>query len=215
MRRRKALDVGKRGSRGILNHFKKKKIGDAQVVEPIRDGGMPANTIQCIAEDEQRANAGVKERLDAQLIARAEEAARSGIPNGKSEISHEVFHTLFAPRLVGTQDEFRISGFGSALLTVGPQGGNQVLPAVYAGVGDNPGIAVQSEELVLVTGLGCNAQKGVSKPDLTAKPSALRVWSAKREKVCEPLKKNTVNRGAVEIEDADNSAHGGFGDAQT
>jgi hypothetical protein len=144
------MDVGEGRGGCILNHIKEEKIGNAQVIQPVRDDGMLTNAIERVAENEQRSEVGVEERFDAHLIARAENAARPGIPNGKDEISNEMFHTLLAPGLVSAQNEFGVSGSRKAVVAVGLQGGHQVTPAIDAGVGNNPGLAIETERLAIV-----------------------------------------------------------------
>ena len=68
---RQPVDVRERGSRWITDHVEEEKIGDREIIQSSRDGGMPANTVERVAQDHDRTDAGIIEGLDPELIARA------------------------------------------------------------------------------------------------------------------------------------------------
>ena len=64
------MDVRERGSRGFPDHVKEEKIGDRKIIQSPRDGGMLADTVEGVAKDYDRADAGIVEGFDSELIAR-------------------------------------------------------------------------------------------------------------------------------------------------
>ena len=105
---------------------------------------MPSHAVERIAEDETRPYARVKKRLDAKMIARAEQPLLRPIPNGKGEISDQALQAIFAPGVVGVKDQFDIR---APLNPRPPRRGDLVpefVPSIDARIGRNPHLAVET-----------------------------------------------------------------------
>jgi hypothetical protein len=155
--------------------------------------------VQGIAEDEGIAGAGVEEGFDSEVITSAEKASLPGIPDGEGKITDQVIDAIFAPDLIGAENQFDVWHVVKRLRNVRSEPGNQVAAAVHTGVSDDPGVAVQSEGLMLVLGLDRRLQKRMAEANLTMAPDPLRVWPAKSKGVRQPSQQDAVDRGPVEI----------------
>jgi hypothetical protein len=101
----------------------------------------------------------VKERADAEVVARAEQGAILGVPDYVGKVAEDVARRFLAPPLVGAEDQFAVrvgspgtSEFGQEFLTVidttierdGKAGGRRIRgrdPARNAGFGPETPVA--------------------------------------------------------------------------
>src|SRR5262245_14915695 len=113
---------------------------------------MQAHAIEGVAEDERLAELRVVERLDAEVVARAEEAMFEGVPNRKREVADQMCRALISPRTVGAEDQLRIPGISSNRLARVVQRGGELVPRVDARVGDDEATAVDGERLFICPG---------------------------------------------------------------
>src|SRR5205085_10985827 len=67
-----------------------------------------AQRVQGVAENKTVAGAHEEERLDAEMIARAEETPLAFVADRKSEITEQMVDALFSPFQIGVQDQFVI-----------------------------------------------------------------------------------------------------------
>ena len=104
MRGRQPLDVRERGSRGFPDHVEEEKIGDREIIQSSRDGRMPADTVERVAKDHDRADAGIVEGFDPELIARTKELLGGRIPNCERKITTQMFHARRAPFRISSKD---------------------------------------------------------------------------------------------------------------
>ena len=161
MGRGEPLNVGKTRGGWILICVEKQKIGDGEVVQPVRDCGMLANAIESIAEYEGLAHTSVEERLDSQMIASTEEALPGAVPNGEGKIAEQAVDTALAPGLVGTQDEFDIGRIRREIfVALGSQSRDQIAARIDTGIGDDPYFAIEGAGLAFMLGFfGCFQQR--------------------------------------------------------
>src|SRR6516164_11132739 len=104
MRGRQPLDVRKRGSRWISDHVEEEKIGDREIIPSSRDGRMPTDTVERVAEDQDRADAGIVEGFNPELIARTKKPFVARVPNCEGKITSQVFHARRAPFRISPKD---------------------------------------------------------------------------------------------------------------
>jgi hypothetical protein len=98
---RKTLNVFEDRRRVILIHAKQQIVADRNLIQCVR---VTAQLIQRATEFEVTRDVSVEERLDAEVIARAEETLLSFVPDRKRKVADEVFDAVFAPRFVSVED---------------------------------------------------------------------------------------------------------------
>ncbi len=103
MCRRQPADIRERSSLGFPDHVEEKKIGNREIIQSSRDGGMPADTIERVAENQDRADASIVKGFNPKLIARTKQFLIGCIPNRKSKITAQMFHARRAPFRVGAE----------------------------------------------------------------------------------------------------------------
>ena len=106
---RQAVNRGKAGRRRILDRAEDQEIADGVFVEVARHRRVQADTRQRVAEHQAVRHLGVEERLDAELIASAEEASAPGIPDGEDEVAADVGEARLTPNLVCVQEHTRVA----------------------------------------------------------------------------------------------------------
>jgi hypothetical protein len=87
---------------------------------------------------------------------------------------------------------------------------DQVSARVYAGVGDDPDLAVEGERLALLFGFIGGFQEGVAEADMAVNPYFLGVGTAERHEVRHQSKQMAIHRRSIEMYDANDSAHSEF-----
>ena len=142
---------------------------------------MQANAVERVADDDRRAEPGVEKRLDAQLIARAEQALSRCVPDEEGEVAGEVRHTLLAPPTVGAEDQLGIGGIDARLAVASLlKLGDEVGARIDARVGDDPALAVECQRLRFPFGLAGDFEQRVAKASIAAHFHGRPVWTAKR-----------------------------------
>ena len=71
---------------------------------------MQADAVERVAEDNRLPELGVEERLDAEMIPRAEQTMLRLVPHGEREVAEQVRHAILTPGAVGAENQFRIGG---------------------------------------------------------------------------------------------------------
>src|SRR5581483_6043936 len=104
MSSRKALHVREYADGRILNPAEQEEVANGPFIQPIRYGRVLADAIKRVAKDQRVARHGVKERLDAEMIAGAQQPPLPAVPDGKCEIAQQMFHTALTPGVVRMQD---------------------------------------------------------------------------------------------------------------
>src|SRR3989442_860182 len=168
---------------------------------------MLAYAIQRIAEYEDCGGMRIKEWLHAKLVARAKQAAARAIPNGKSEITEQVLDAVFTPDAIGAQQQFDIGGAALDVFAASRQLRDEVVLCIHARIRHDPHSAVEREWLLFVLGLPCRPEQCVAKSDIAVYPDPLCVRAAESHEFCHACEQTAVNRGAIEVKDARNSAH--------
>src|SRR5262249_46647022 len=101
VRRRQAAYVGETGGVGLQLVTEEEKVGYRLVVQLAGDVRMPTEAPERVAEQQAaRWQGGVEERLPAQLVSRAEQPARSTVPDRERKITEQARRTLVAPRQI-------------------------------------------------------------------------------------------------------------------
>ena len=108
MRSRQPPNAGEARPGRLLDAPNAKKIGDRLIVERARHARVQPDAVQRAAEDEEAGALGVEERLDAEVVPRAEQPATLAVPDGEREVAEQVPHARLAPDSVGVQDEGRV-----------------------------------------------------------------------------------------------------------
>src|SRR2546426_9083599 len=168
---------------------------------------MPAYAIQRIAENESCGGMRIKEWLHAKLVARAKQAAAKAVPNRKSEITEQVFNAVFTPDTIGAQQQFHIGDAALDVFAASRELRYEVLLRIHARVGYDPHAAVQREWLLFVLGLLGRPEQCVAESDIAVYPDPLRVRAPESHEFCHACEQARVNRSAIEVKDAGNSAH--------
>ena len=91
---------------------------------------------------------GIEEGAGADEVAKAEETACGGIPEGEGVVTNQVGEGLLAPFLVGVEDEFFVGGGGGDGGAVLFELAAEVVAAVEADVADEPDAAVDGAGLL-------------------------------------------------------------------
>src|SRR5438552_7529620 len=149
VRRRYALNIGKRRGGWVLVQIEQQKIGDGKVIQFIRDCWMLPDAVQSVAEDHALPPMCIKERLHSKMIARTEQVLLEPIPDGKREITEQVLDTFFTPYPVGSKQQLNVS---RSLLDVFAMRGefpHEVGLRIHARVGNDPNATVEREGLAL------------------------------------------------------------------
>jgi hypothetical protein len=121
-----------------------------------------------------------------------------------------VLDAVLTPNLMGAEDEFDIGSAGKIFVAVSLKLGNEVMPAVYSGIGNNRGTRIQTEGLMFVLGFAGGFQQRVPEADVAAEPYLFRVGPAKRQEIRQLLQQARFNGCAINVQDAYNAAHSVF-----
>src|SRR5437868_612607 len=108
MRGWQPLDLRERRRRGIPIHVEQKKIGYGQIIKLAGNGGVLPDTVQSIAKNDARANVRIKERLDTELVPRAEQSSYSRVPDGEGEVADQMLNAGVAPAFICGKNQFNI-----------------------------------------------------------------------------------------------------------
>src|SRR5438552_4152546 len=149
----------------------------------------------------------VKEWPNSKMIPRAEEAPARSIPDCKSEISKQVLDTVFAPRTIGSKQQFNVGHSRLNVFATCSELRHEIRPRVHARVSNYPNKTVKGEGLVFLSRLFGGPEQRMAKADVTVHPNLLRVRAAKGHETSHSCKKRGIHRSAVLIQDADDSAH--------
>jgi hypothetical protein len=207
MSAREPLDVGKGGGRRLLVGGEQQKIGDRQVIQPIGNGRVHAHAIQGVAEHQDVVDPGVEERLDPEMVAGAEEALFPGVPDGEREVAEQMIDAALAPDAVGVQDQLHVRVGQRGTATMPRQRVDQVRPVVDARVGRDPHVPIKAAGLTLPCRFLGGAQQGMAEAYGAVGPGFLGIGTTERQDVGHLLQEQPIDRGAVQVEDPDDSAH--------
>src|SRR6516164_9932046 len=104
MGRRQPPDIRERGSLRFSNHVEEEEFGNREIIQSSRDGRMPTDTVERVAEDQDRADAGIVEGFNPELIARTKKPFVARVPNCEGKITSQVFHARRAPFRISPKD---------------------------------------------------------------------------------------------------------------
>src|SRR5215472_7485334 len=121
---------------------------------------MPADTIERVAEHQDRADAGIVERLNPELIARTKQLFVWRVPNGKGKIASKMHETLRAPFRIRLKDQL---GVGERLRAARRKIKfiQQLHAAVEPCIRRNPISPVETNGLAFVLRFAGRSQKGM------------------------------------------------------
>ena len=174
---------------------------------------MAADAVELACEEEKPAGDREEERLDAELVAGTEEATTTTIPDREGEVAEQVIDARIPPGVVGVEDQGLVAGavelavLGDLGLVRVGQLADELGPIVDAGVSSDPHLPIERERLTMVLGLrGCTEQ-GVAEADVFLYPDTRSVGSASAQLGGQRLDLRLIDGRAVEVHDADDSAH--------
>ena len=78
---------------------------------------------------------------------------------------------------------------------------------IYASIRNDPYTAIQRERLVLVFGFKGSPQQCMAEADVAVHPDPLFIWTPESHKVGHPAEKRTIDGCAIQMKNADDSAH--------
>ena len=168
---------------------------------------MLADAIQSGAEDDGVAHLRVKQRLHTKVIPRAEQALARPVPYGKCEITKQVLDTFLAPGPVGPEQQFNVGHAPVHGFAARGELPDQVGLRVHARVRDDPHVAIQRERLGLAPGFFGGSEQRVAEADVAVYRDPLLVRPAEGHEVRHPPQERAFDRCAVEMDNADDSAH--------
>ncbi len=142
-----APDLGEGGALDVQVVLEKHQVGDRQLVQRGRDGGMLPHGVQGVAEDELPLRAGVEERLDPELVPRRQQAPRPAVPQHEGEVADQVPHAVHPPGRVGMQDQRRVGSLRRHRLAAAGELGAQLGLTVDPRVGGDPDLAIKGQRL--------------------------------------------------------------------
>src|SRR5207302_10467624 len=129
------------------------------------------------------------------------------IPDAKSEIAEQVFHTVLLPYAIGEQNQFDVRSIGRDLASVSLQLRKEIGTPIHARVGDDPNFSIQRERLVFALGLVSSPEQAVAESRVSLDPNVVCVGTAKGQKFRHVREQLTIDRRAVHIHDPDDAAH--------
>src|SRR5919108_2226580 len=165
-----------------------------------------ANAIQRIAQDQQRANLRIIERLDAEMIARAKEFFVLSVPDGKREIACQVINASLAPRCIGLQEQFAVRRARTHLPLGALQLRDQLLARIQPRVAHNPIAFRQAQRLLFVFRFVCGAKERMAHSYGMVHPDVLAIRSAKGKKIGQGLQQPALYWRIVPVHDANETA---------
>ena len=183
-------------------------LGDHPFVGAPGDCGMPQQRLRLGREQHDIAAVVIVERLLRHDVAGAEQTAVDLIPDGEREVSEQVGRAVDAPPPVGGQGERRIERRGQrqprALELF-----RQRRTVVDAAVEHDCQVLVGGDvRLVFTDRFRRGGQQAVAEADRTARPDPRRVGPAIRNRREHARDEAAVGRPPVEVEEADDPAHG-------
>src|ERR1700730_12733146 len=104
---------------------------------------MKTYAVKSVTEDDRPADRRVVQRLHAHVVASAEEAAPSGVPDAKCEIADQGLDAGLLPDVVRVPQELDVRTIAGDLSSLRHELGDQIAARVDARVRDDPGVAVQ------------------------------------------------------------------------
>jgi hypothetical protein len=207
VRGRKALDVGEKRRGRILVPPENQEVSDRLLVQSCRDARVLPQARECVAEDQPVSGDGIVEGLDAKVIAGTEEPSRGTVPDGKREVTQQVFHAAFTPGPVGIEDQLGIGTSANAATRFQPT--HQILPRVEPGVGGDPDVPVQTAGLPMRAGFVGGLEQGMAKANGTRGPAFLPVGAAKGQEVGQAPQGVEINGHTVPVNHSNDAAHDG------
>ena len=162
--------------------------------------------------EEQRAvvQQCVVQRLDAQAVARHEQALALAVPDGKGKHASQALHAVFAPGLPGVHDALGVA-LGVEDMPQGLQLGDQVLVVVDLAVEDDDHRAVFVEQRLLARGHVDDGQPPVAEAQPGLDVQAALVGPAVGLRRIHAAKDDVVDGAlATGVEEAGDAAHGGW-----
>ena len=141
------------------------------------------------------------------MVPRTKESVARAVPYSKGKIAKQVLDTLLSPSAVSPQQQLDVSHFARYVFASCGEFINQVCLSVHTRVGNDPDISIQSERLVLARRFLCSPEQRMTEANTFVRPHLLRVWTSEGHEMGHLVQKPTVNRSAVQIENAYDAAH--------
>ena len=206
---RQPPDVAKRCGVDLLVDTEQQEVGDRRIVQFARHPRVQADAVECVAEDNRLPELRIKERLDAQLIPRAEQTLSRLVPDGKREVAEQPADAIFTPYSVGAENQFDVRRVeGDVLLAPRPEVGDETLSGIDARIGDDPSLVVEREWLRLANRLLGDPQQRMTQADVVPAPRAGRP-DPETQVRRHSTEQAAIDWRSVQIQNADNAAHAG------
>ena len=208
VRRGDASDVAEHRGAAFPIRAEKQEVRDRGLVELAGNRRVPANAVERVADDDRVADPRIEQRLHAEMIARAEQAAARRIPDDEREIADEMRGAVLAPLAVGARDQFHIRRrVCASMRRARAQRRGEIRSRVDPRVGDHPCAAVVGIGLIVERRFVVHAQQRVTEARVADHSDGAAIRSTKRQGVREAAEKSGVERRAVEVHDRDDAAH--------
>src|SRR5436190_7498446 len=205
---RQPPDVSKRCGVDLLVDTEQQEVCDRRFVQFARHPRVQADAVECVAEENRLPELRVKERLDAELIPRAKQTLSRLVPDRKREVPEQPADAIFAPDIVGAENQFDVRRFeGEVLLALRPEVGDEIMPGIDPRVGDDPSLVVEREGLRLARRLLSDPQQRMTEADVVHGPGALAVWTPKAQVRRHSAEQVAIDWRSVQIQNTDNAAH--------
>src|SRR5271154_5397736 len=104
VRGRQALNVAESGGGVIAVEAEEQEIGDSGIVQRGGYTGVKAESVEGVAKEKKRVEERVVERLDAEVIASAEERLGVSVPDGEGEIPAKMLDAIGTPLRVSVEE---------------------------------------------------------------------------------------------------------------
>src|SRR5712692_3275304 len=142
------------------------------------------------------------------MVPRAEQPPASLVPDGERKIAEQVLEAVLAPSLVSVKNQLRIGGSLKIPVAYCPELSEELRSGVHPGIGDDPNVPVQGAGLPLAHGLVRGAQHRVAETHRARVPALLRVRPPVGHEFGHLPEQSPIDGGAIELQDADNTAQG-------
>ena len=118
--------------------------------------------------------------------------------------------TVFAPEVVSLEDQFHIGRSLTRVSPPGPQLSKQLAATVDARVRRNSDLTIRATRLSFSHRLGGCAQQGATQAHVTIDPDVLSIGASVGHEGRHPLQQLPIDGSAVQVDDADDTAHWAF-----
>ena len=169
---------------------------------------MQPDAIQRVADDDGVSAVSVEQRLDTEMVSRAEELTAGVVPDGEHEVAKQVQHAILTPALICTQDQFGVRGnFCRILFPSGAKGVDEVAPRIQARVRDDPRRAVQGEWLRVRCRAVGRVQQRMRKRDVLQDLDLPAVRTSTVEKPGHAVQDGWVDGRPVQLQQREDATH--------